>query len=123
MPKTRKLNQETLLGLKAQGLTAAEIQERLASDGVAVSIDLVRKRLSEARRETLGQPAPAPPQRKDSATARRQRQLTEAVTLVAALRDDLQGVLDGWSDSFAGSERYARFESAAEALEGVDVSW
>ena len=52
MPKTRKLDQETLLGLKAQGLTAAEIQDRLTNDGTVVSIDLVRKRLSEARRET-----------------------------------------------------------------------
>ena len=57
-------------------------------------------------------------------------QLTEAVNLVEALRDDLQGVLDGWGDSFAGSERYTRFEAAvgelegvAEALESVDVSW
>ena len=42
----------------------------------------------------------------------------------------LQGILDGWGDNFAGSDRYERFqaaveslESAAEALESVDVSW
>ena len=56
--------------------------------------------------------------------------MDEAVKLVTALRDDLQGVLDGWGGSFASSERYERFqaaveslESAAEALESVDVSW
>ena len=130
MPKTRKLGQETLLGLKAEGLTAAGIQGRLADDGVAVSLDLVRKRLSEALRETQGLPASPPQQRKSSATARRKDQLSEAVKLVAALRDDLQGVLDGWGDGFAETARYHRFnaaveslESTAELLEEVDVSW
>ena len=54
----------------------------------------------------------------------------EARKLVTALRDDPQGVLDGWDSSFAGSDRSERFqaaveslESAAEALESVDVSW
>ena len=130
MPKTRKLDQATLLDLKAEGLTAAQIQDRLTNDGTVVSIDLVRKRLSEARRETLGQPASPPQQRKSSATARRQGQLAEAVNLVEALQSDIQGVLDGWAANFAGSERYQRFEAAAEALaavaeelEAVDVSW
>ena len=130
MPKTRKIDQATLLGLKAEGLTATEIQNHLAVDGVAVSLDLIRKRLSEARRETLGQPASPPQQRKSSATARRQGQLAEVVNLVEALKSDIQGVLDGWANSFAGSERYQRFEAALEALEAasdaledVDVSW
>ena len=54
----------------------------------------------------------------------------EAVNLVTALRDNLQGVLDGWGDSFAGSERYERFavavgelEGIAETLGDIDVSW
>ena len=126
----RKLTQKTLLELKAEGLTAAEIQQRLAADGVTVSLDLVRKRLSEARRETLGQPASPPRQQKTSATARRQGQLAEAMTLIEVLKADLRGVLDGWADSFAESDRYQRFETAAEALESireeletVDVSW
>ena len=130
MPKTRKLDQETLLVLKAEGLTAAEIQDRLANTGITVGIDLVRKRLSELRRETLGQPTAPPKERKSSATARRKAQLSEAVNLVEVLKSDIRGVLDGWADSFAESERYRRFEAAAEALEtaaealeAVDVSW
>ena len=130
MPQPRKLDQTTLLALDAAGLTAVAMQRRLADEGTSVSLDLIRKRLSEARRAARGD-APAPrPQRKSSATNRRQGQLAEAINLVTALRDDLQGVLDGWSDSFAGSDRYERFqaaveslESAAEALESVDVSW
>ena len=126
----RKLTQKTLLALKGAGLTAAEIQQRLAADGTVVSIDLIRKRLSEARRETLGKPASPPQERKSSATARRQGQLAEAMALIEALKADLQGVLDGWADSFAESDRYQRFEAAAESLESireeletVDVSW
>ena len=130
MPQPRKLDQTTLLALDAAGLTAVAMQRRLADEGTSVSLDLIRKRLSEARRAARGD-APAPrPQRKSSATNRRQGQLAEAGKLVTALRDDLQGVLDGWGDSFAGSDRYERFqaaveslESAAEALESVDVSW
>ena len=130
MPQPRKLDQTTLLALDAAGLTAVAMQRRFADEGTTVSIDLIRKRLSEARREARGD-SPAPrPQRKSSATNRRQGQVAEAVNLVTALRDDLQGVLDGWGDSFAGSDRYERFqaaveslESAAEALESVDVSW
>ena len=130
MPQPRKLDQTTLLALDAAGLTAVAMQRRLADEGTTVSIDLIRKRLSEARREARGDPPAPRPQRKSSATNRRQGQLAEAVNLVTALRDDLQGVLDGWGDSFASSDRYERFqaaveslESAAEALESVDVSW
>ena len=130
MPQPRKLDQPTLLALDAAGLTAVAMQHRLADEGTSVSLDLIRKRLSEARREARGDPPAPRPQRKSSATNRRQGQLAEAVKLVTALRDDLQGVLDGWGDSFAGSDRYERFqaaveslESAAEALESVDVSW
>ena len=130
MPQPRKLDQTTLLALDAAGLTAVAMQRRLADEGTSVSLDLIRKRLSEARREARGDPPAPRPQRKSSATNRRQGQLAEAVNLVTALRDDLQGVLDGWGDSFAGSDRYERFqaaveslESAAEALESVDVSW
>ncbi len=130
MPQKRKLDQTTLLALDAQGLTAVAIQRRLADTGTTASINLVRLRLSEARRDARGQPPAPKPQRKDSATSRRQRHLAEAINLVTALRDDLQGVLDGWVSSFAVTERYERFqaaveslESAAEALEAVDVSW
>ena len=130
MPHPRKLDQTTLLALDAEGLTAVAMQQRLADEGTTVSIDLIRKRLSETRRETRGDPPAPRPQRKSSATNRRQGQLDEAIKLVTALRDDLQGVLDGWGDSFASSDRYERFqaaveslESAAEALESVDVSW
>ena len=130
MPRPRKLDQTTLLALDAEGLTASEMQRRLADEGTTVSIDLIRKRLSEARREARGDPPAPRPQRKSSATNRRQGQLDEASKLVTALRDDLQGILDGWGDNFAGSDRYERFqaaveslESAAEALESVDVYW
>ena len=130
MPQPRKLDETTLLALDAAGLTAVAMQRRLADEGTSVSLDLIRKRLSEARREARGDPPAPRPQRKSSATNRRQGQLAEAVNLVTTLRDDLQGVLDGWGDSFAGSDRYERFqaaveslESAAEALESVDVSW
>ena len=130
MPHPRKLDETTLLALDTEGLTAVAMQRRLADEGTSVSLDLIRKRLSEARRAARGDPPAPRPQRKSSATNRRQSQLDEAVKLVTALRDDLQGVLDGWGDSFAGSERYERFqaaveslESAAEALESVDVSW
>ena len=130
MPQPRKLEETTLLALDAAGLTAVAMQRHLADEGISVSLDLIRKRLSEARRAARGDPPAPRPQRKSSATTRRQGQLAEAVNLVAALRDDLQGVLDGWAGSFAGSERYERFqaaveslESAAEALESVDVSW
>ena len=130
MPQPRKLDETTLLALDAAGLTAVAMQRCLADEGTVVSLDLIRKRLSEARRAARGDPPAPRPRRKSSATNRRQGQLDEASKLVTALRDDLQGVLDGWGDSFASSYRYERFqaaveslESAAEALESVDVSW
>ena len=130
MPQPRKLDPTTLLFWNAQGMTTVEMQRRLATQGTTASVDLIRLRLREARRNAQGEPRAPKPQRKDSATHRRQGQLAEAVNLVTALRDDLQGVLDGWGDSFAGSERYGRFqvaveslESVVEALEAVDVSW
>ena len=77
-----------------------------------------------------GEPPAPKPQRKVSATNRRQGQLTEAINSVEALKDDLQGDLDGWGDSFAGSNRYERFTAAvgelegiADSLEAVNVSW
>ena len=130
MPQPRKLDPTTLLFWDAQRVTTVEMQRRLAAQGTTASVDLIRLRLREARRNAQGE-TPAPkPVRKSSATNRRQGQLTQAMTLISTLREDLQGVLDGWSGSFAGSERYERFqaaveslESAAEALEAVDVSW
>ena len=130
MPQPRKLNEGTLATWDAQGLTAAEMHRHLAAQGIAVSIDLVRKRLQEVRRASRGEPPTPKPTRKSSATVRRQGQVADALALVEALKEDLQGTLDGWGDSFAGSERYGRFtvavgelESAAQALESVDVSW
>ena len=62
-----------------------------------------------------------------TAVAMQQRLADEGTSvsldLIAVLRDDLQGVLGGWGDSFAGSERYERFQAAVESLESVDVSW
>ena len=130
MPQTRKLDQTTLLALKAEGLTSTAMQQRLADEGISVSLDLIRKRLSEARRDARGEPPAPRPVRKSSATNRRQGQLNEALALVNGLRDDLQAILDSWGDNFSGSDRSERFtaaveslESAAEALESVDVSW
>ena len=130
MPRARRLDQTALLFWDTQGLTAVEMHRQLEAQGIAVSIDLVRKRLQEIRRASRGEPPTPKPQRKSSATARRQAQLAEAVNLVTALRDDLQGVLDGWGGSFAGSERYERFQVAVGELEGIaetlgdiDVSW
>ena len=130
MPQPRKLDEAMLLALDAEGLTAVAMQRRLADEGTSVSLDLIRKRLSEARRAARGD-APAPkPQRKSSATNRRQGQLAEALVLVEALKDDLQATLDGWGDSFAGSDRSERFTAAVAALEEVidalgeiSVSW
>ena len=119
-----------LLFWSVQGLTSVEMRKRLGDQGVSASVDLIRLRLREARRSAQGEPPAPKPQRKSSATHRRQGQLAEAMTLISALRDDLQGILDGWGDNFAGSDRYERFqaaveslESAAEVLESVDVSW
>ena len=130
MPQPRKLDPTTLLFWDAQRVTTVEMQRRLAAQGTTASVDLIRLRLREARRNAQGKPPAPRPQRKSSATARRQGQLAEAVKLLSDLQADLEGVVAGWSGSFAGSERYERFqaaveslESAAEALESVDVSW
>ena len=130
MPQPRKLDETMLLFWSVQGLTSVEMRKRLGDQGVSASVDLIRLRLREARRSAQGEPPAPKPQRKSSATHRRQGQLAEAMTLISALRDDLQGILDGWGDNFAGSDRYERFqaaveslESAAEVLESVDVSW
>ena len=72
MPQPRKFDQTTLLALDAEGLTAVAMQRRLADEGTSVSLDLIRKRLSEVRREARGEPPAPKPQRKSSATARRQ---------------------------------------------------
>ena len=126
----RKLDQTTLTMWDAQGLTAVEMHRQLEAQGIAVSIDLVRKRLQEVRRASRGEPPTPKPTRKSSATVRRQGQVADALALVEALKDDLQATLDGWGDSFAGSDRSERFtaavaglEVAAEALGDVDVSW
>ena len=130
IPLPRKLDPATLLFWDAQRVTTVEMQRRLAAQGTTASVDLIRLRLREARRQHLGVPPAPKPQRKSSATNRRQGQLAEAVNLVTDLRDDLQGVLDGWGDSFAGSERYERFQAAVDGLDGIiegiesiDVSW
>ena len=130
MPQPRKLDPTTLLFWDAQRVTTVEMQRRLAAQGTTASVDLIRLRLREARRNAQGE-TPAPkPVRKSSATNRRQRQLAEALVLVEALKDDLQGTLDAWGDAFAGSARYERFQAAVESLESaaevlgeVDVSW
>ena len=130
MPLPRRLDETALLFWDAQGLTAVDMQRRLADAGTIASLDLIRLRLREARRNAQGEPPAPKPQRKSSATNRRQGQLADALNLVTTLQEDLRGVLDGWSDSFAGSERYARFQAAVQELEGVaeilggiDVSW
>ena len=130
MPQPRKLDPTMLLFWDVEGATSVEMQKRLATQGTTASVDLIRLRLREARRNAQGKPPAPKPQRKSSATHRRQGQLAEAMTLISALRDDLQGVLDGWGDSFAGSERYERFavavgelEGIAETLGDIDVNW
>ena len=130
MPQPRKLDPAMLLFWDAQGATSVEMQRRLAARGTTASVDLIRLRLREARRNARGEPPAPKPVRHSSATNRRQGQLDEAINLVNALRDDLQATLDGWGGSFAGSDRSERFtaaveslEAAAEALEAVDVSW
>ena len=118
MPQPRKLDQPKLLALKAEGLTASEMQQRLANEGTSVSIDLVRKRLQEVRRASRGEPPTPKPTRKSSATVRRQGQVADALALVEALKEDLQGTLDGWGENFAG-DRYERFQAAVESLEAA----
>ena len=55
---------------------------------------------------------------------------TASVDLIRLRLREARGVLDGWGDSFAGSERYERFavavgelEGIAETLGDIDVSW
>ena len=130
MPQPRKLDPTMLLFWDVRGVTTVGMQKLLAAQGTTASVDLIRLRLREARRNVSGEPPAPKPVRHSSATARRQGQLDEAINLVNALRDDLQATLDGWGGSFAGSDRSERFtaaveslESAVEALEAVDVSW
>ena len=119
MPQPRKLGETTLLALDAEGLTAVAMQRRLADEGTTVSIDLIRLRLREARREARGEP-PAPcPQRKASVTTRRQRQLSKAVKLLSDLQGDLEGVVAGWGEGFAETGRYRRFDEASQALQEI----
>ena len=130
MPQPRKLNPTALLFWDTQGVTAVDMQRRLADEGTVVSIDLIRLRLREARREARGE-APAPrPQRKSSATNRRQGQLAEAVKLLSDLQADLEGVVAGWGEGFAETDRYKRFDEASQALqdivvllEDLDIGW
>ena len=93
MPQPRKLDPTALLFWDTQGVTAVEMQRRLADEGTNASIDLIRLRLREARREAQGEPTAPRPQRKSSATARRQGQLAEAVKLLSDLQADLEGVV------------------------------
>ena len=130
MPQPRKLDETMLTMWDAQGLTAVEMHRQLETQGIAVSIDLVRKRLQEVRRASRGEPPTPKPTRKSSATARRQGQLAEAASILEALKEDLENVLAAWGDSFAGSDRKERFQDAVtdlegiiETLEAVDVSW
>ena len=53
-----------------------------------------------------------------------------AAELLESLREDLQGVLDGWGDAFSESDRAQRFQEAVNVLESVtaeladvDVKW
>ena len=62
MPQPRKFDQTTLLALDAAGLTAVAMQRRLADEGTSVSLDLIRKRLSEARRAARDDPPASRPQ-------------------------------------------------------------
>ena len=75
----------------------------------------------EARRNAQGEPPAPKPQRKDSATHRRQGQLTEAVKLLSDLQADLGGVVAGWGEGFAETGRYQRFDEASQALEEIVV--
>ena len=130
MPQPRKLDPTKLLFWDAQGVTTVEMQRRLAESGTTASVDLIRLRLREARRNAQGEPPAPKPQRKSSATNRRQTQLAEALALVQALKEDLEGTLAGWGDAFGGSDRHERFttavadlEAIADSLDGIDVTW
>jgi hypothetical protein len=130
MPQPRKLDPTALLFWDTQGVTAVDMQRRLADEGTNASIDLIRLRLREARREAQGKPPAPRPQRKSSATHRRQRQLAEAVKMLSDLQADLEGVVTGWGEGFAETGRYKRFDEASQALqdivvllEDLDVSW
>ena len=68
MPLPRRLDETALLFWDAQGLTAVDMQRRLADEGTVVSIDLIRLRLREVRRNARGEPPAPRPQRKSSAT-------------------------------------------------------
>ena len=98
MPQPRKLDPATLLFWDAQRVTTVEMQRRLAAQGTTASVDLIRLRLREARRNAQGKPPAPRPQRKSSATARRQGQLAEAVKLLSDLQADLEGVVAGWGE-------------------------
>ena len=97
------------------------MQRRLADEGTVVSIDLIRLRLREARREARGEPPAPRPQRKSSATNRRQGQLAEAVKLLSDLQADLEGVVAGWGEGFAETDRYKRFDEASQALQDIFI--
>ena len=90
MPQPRKLDETKLLLWDVQGLSAVDMQRRLADEGTMASLDLIRLRLREARRNAQGEPPAPQPQRKSSATNRRQGQLTEAINLITALKADLK---------------------------------
>ena len=130
MPQLRKLDPAMLLFWDVEGATSVEMQRRLADEGTVVSIDLICLRLREARRNAQGEPPAPRPQRKSSATARRQGQLAEAVKLLSDLQADLDGVVAGWGEGFAETVRYQRFDEAAQALqdivvllEDLDIGW
>ena len=121
MPQPRKLDPTTLLFWDAQRVTTVEMQRRLAAQGTTASVDLIRLRLREARRNAQGKPPAPRPQRKSSATARRQGQLAEAVKLLSDLQADLEGVVSGWGEDFVKTGRYQRFDEAAQALQEIVV--
>ena len=85
MPLPRRLDETALLFWDAQGLTAVDMQRRLADVGTIASLDLIRLRLREARRNAQGEPPAPKPQRKSSATNRRQGQLADALNLATTL--------------------------------------
>ena len=56
--------------------------------------------------------------------------MAEAVKLLSNLQADLEGVVAGWGEGFAETDRYKRFDEASQALqdivvllEDLDIGW
>ena len=130
MARARAINPQELLSWDGQQVSTAEMQVKLADAGHAVSIELVRLRLREARRGAAGIPPAAPKVRKDSASAARLRLAADAVAKLEELRDGLDAAVDSWGDAFSSTERFERWSAASETLgavldnlAAVDVRW